>query len=119
MPTTTTRQEIVSLEERLREAELAPDPNFFQEHLDDGMVMVTNGEASSPKAHVVEAHQPGKGTKFNRVEMSDMQIIDHGASAVVTCKGTYEGPKGIQHLKFMRVWVKKAEGWRIVAGTVS
>lgn len=48
--------------------------------------------------------------------MSDMNIVDHGSTAVVTCTGTYEGAGGKHQLKFMRVWAKKPEGWRIVAG---
>ncbi len=57
--------------------------------------------------------------KFTRVQMSDMQIIDHGSAAVVICNGEYETPAATQKLKFMRAWVKKPEGWRIVSGTVS
>lgn len=114
-----TRQEILFLEDRLKDAELAHHPEFFETYLDDHMIMVSNGEASSPKQQIIKAHQPDQGTKFTRVVMTDMKIIDHGDSAVVTCKGTYEGPRGVQDLKFMRVWVRKPEGWRIVAGTIS
>jgi hypothetical protein len=32
--------------------------------------------------------------------MSDMKIVDHGAAAVVTCQGTYEGPQAGITLKF-------------------
>ncbi len=117
--TSNTRQEILDLEERLRAAELAHDPEFFETYLDDHMIMVSKGEASSPKQHIIKAHQPELGTKFTRVVMTDMKVIDHGDSAVVTCKGTYEGPRGVQDLKFMRVWVKKTDGWRIIAGTIS
>lgn len=45
------------------------------------------------KAKVVAAHRPGAGPKFTKVEMSDFKIVDHGDAAVVTCKGSYEGPQ--------------------------
>jgi hypothetical protein len=116
----TVQTEIAGLEERLRMAELGPDPKFFEEALADDVVLVSqDGQPFIANSRVVEAHQPGKGPKFTRVEMSDMKIVDHGTAAVVTCRGLYEGPKSSVTLKFMRAWVKKATDWQIVAGSVS
>lgn len=111
--------EIAALEERLRLAELAPDPKFFEEMLTDDAVLVSEGQAAFAKSKVVEAHQPGRGPKFTRVEMSDLKIVDHGSAAVVTCQGTYEGPESSVTLKFMRVWLNKDGRWQIVAGSIS
>lgn len=77
------------------------------------------GEPSFAKPKIVEAHQPGKGPKFNRVEMRDLKIVEHGPAAVVTCQGTYEGPQFKGTLNFMRVWLKHGNRWQIVAGSVS
>lgn len=116
MPSVT--EEIQALEEELRQAELGPDPRFFQTYLDDAMVFVAEGKVSQPKAKIVEAHTPGKGQKFTRVEMTEMNIVDHGNTAVVTCSGTYEGPAGTHALRYLRIWARKADGWRIVAGSM-
>jgi hypothetical protein len=114
------RSEIAALEERLRMAELGPDAKFFEEALADDVVLVSqDGQPSFAKSKVVEAHQPGKGPKFTRVEMSDMKIVDHGTAAVVTCQGLYESPQSSITLKFMRVWAKKNGSWQIVAGSIS
>jgi hypothetical protein len=110
-----TIDEIRQMEARLLEAELGPDPSFFEDALADDALL----DGQLAKSKVVEAHRPGQGPKFTRVEMSDMRILDHGVAAVVTCNGVYEGPKGVAKLRFMRVWVKKPKGWQIVAGTVS
>lgn len=110
-----TVDEIRALEERLRLAELGPDPAFFEAHLADDAIL--DGKRAKPM--VVAAHQPGGATKFTKVEMSDVEIIDHGTAAVVLCKGAFEGPKGPFSLKFMRIWVKNGDRWQIVAGTVS
>jgi hypothetical protein len=110
--------EITALEEQLRLAELGPDPDFFERALADQAVIVTNGQAELAKRQIVEAHRPGKGPKFTRVVMSDVDIIDHETAAVVTCKGTYESPQSTFTLKFMRVWARKSRGWQIVAGTI-
>jgi len=116
----TVQSEIAALEERLRLAELGPDPTFFEESLADNVVLVSpDGQASLAKTQIVEAHRPGKGPKFTRVEMSDVKVVDHGAAAVVTCRGAYEGPHMSATLKFMRVWLKKDGRWQIIAGSVS
>jgi ketosteroid isomerase-like protein len=116
----TVQSEITSLEERLRVAELGPDPQFFEEALADDAVFVSpDGATAFAKRKVVAAHQPGQGPKFTRVEMRDMKIIDHGTAAVVTCEGTFEGPRSTITLRFMRVWVKKHNRWQIIAGFVS
>jgi hypothetical protein len=108
-----TKQEIMDLENQLREAELGPDPEFFQRALADDAIL--DGQALKQK--VVDAHRPGKGPKFSKVVMSDFEIIDHGNAAVVLCKGYYEGPQWTGTLNFMRVWLKKGDRWQIVAGT--
>lgn len=110
-----TIDEILQLEKRLEQAELGPDPSFFEEVLADDAVL----DGRLLKSKVVEAHRPGKGPKFTRVTMTDMKVHDHGTAAVVTCRGTYEGPKVTATLTFMRVWVKKGERWQIVAGTTA
>jgi hypothetical protein len=115
-----TRVEIEQLEERLRQAELGPDPAFFEEVLADEVVLVDEqGRPALAKAKVVEAHRPGGPAKFTRVEMREREIVDHGAAAVVTCVGTFEGPRGSVTLRFMRVWLKRGGRWQIVAGSVS
>ena len=87
------QSEIAALEEHLRLAELGPDPKFFDEALADDLVLVAeDGQAFFAKSKVVEAHQPGKGPKFTRVEVSDMMILDHGMAAVVTCKELTKAP---------------------------
>jgi hypothetical protein len=116
----TMQTEIAALEERLRLAELGPDPKFFEEALADNAVLVSEeGQPSLAKSKVVEAHQTGKGPKFTRVEMKAMKIVDHGTAAVVTCQGTYGGPQFSATLKFMRVWLKKDNRWQIIAASIA
>ena len=115
-----TESEIRALEEQLRQAELGPDPEFFQQALADDVVLIgPDGQSSFGKAEVVAAHRPTGTAKFTRVEMSEMRIVDQGAAAVVTCKGAFEGPSGRHTLRFLRVWAKKDGRWQIVAGFVS
>src|SRR5689334_11390773 len=107
MTMSSVQEEISALEERLRLAELGPEPGFFEEALPDDAVLVSEGKTRIAKAQIVQAHQPGKGPKFTRVEMRGLKIVDHGVAAVVTCEGIYEHAEGSVALKFMRVWLKK------------
>lgn len=108
-------EKITALEQALRQAELKPDPAFFESVLADDALL----DGRRAKAQVVAAHQPGPEPKFTRVEMRDYEIIDHGNAAVVTCTGHYEGAQWSGSLKFMRVWLKRDGRWLIIAGTVS
>ena len=88
--------------------------------LADDAVFEPNGDPSFAKTDVVQAHRPGKGPKFARVEMTDLTIVEHGASAaVVTCKGTYEAPGGAFTLKFMGLWLRKSNRWQVVAASIN
>jgi hypothetical protein len=106
--------EILALEEELRQAELAPDPAFFERRLADDAVL----DGQLAKSKVVAAHQPDGSAKFTRVVMSDFRLVQHGPAVVVTCTGVYEGPNGSHTLEFMRVWLKQEAQWQIIAGSV-
>ncbi|HNB23215.1 MAG TPA: nuclear transport factor 2 family protein [Candidatus Melainabacteria bacterium] len=113
--------EIAELEEQLRQADLKPNQNFFQNHLDDQMVLMVDGDicSHSPKAYIVDKHHPAKAQRFDRVEITEMKILEQGDTAVVTGFANYEGPDGRFSMNFMRIWVKKEDGWKIVAGSMT
>jgi hypothetical protein len=120
MAMTQVHSEVTAMEERLRQAELGPDPHFFEEALADNAVLVfQDGQAGFWKSKIVEAHRPGKNPKVTEVEVSDSQIVDHGNTAVVTSRWTYENAQGRFTLKFMRVWLKKNERWQIIPGSIA
>lgn len=54
-----TQTEISALEESLRLAELGPDPQVFEDALNDAVVLVAQDGVRISKQHVVEAHGPG------------------------------------------------------------
>jgi len=115
-----TEAEIRDLEERLRQAELAPDPHFFEAALADDVILVgQDGTPAHAKARVVAAHRPGGGPKFTKVETRDLQIVDQGTAAVVTCTSIFEAPSGTFPLKMMRVWLKRDGRWQIIVASVA
>jgi len=116
---TKTKKEIAVLEERLRQAELGPDAETFEDLLADNLVLIDQtGTPALAKRKVVEAHRAGRGRKFTSVEVSDRQITEHGAVAVVTCTAAFKGPQWSGTLKLMRVWQRKNGRWQVVAGSI-
>ena len=116
---TKVKKEIAVLEERLRLAELGPDPETFEDLLAANVVLVDqSGTPALAKQKVVEAHRAGNGPKFTSVEVTDLQVTEHGSVAIVTCAAAFKGPQWSGTLKFMRVWQRKNGRWQIVAGSI-
>ena len=112
--------EIRALEDQLQQAELAHDHGFFERALADDAVLVSEaGDPFRAKTRVVQAHRPGEGRKFTRVDMNDIRMVNYGTAVVVTCRGTFQADGEPVTLKFMRVWFKTGDGWQIIAGSVS
>ena len=107
--------EVRELENQLREAELGPDPAFFDRVISDDALL----DGARAKPRVLAAHQPGRGPKFTKVEMSEFDFVDHGTAVVVTCKGTYESAQWSGNIRFMRVWLKRDGLWQIIAASTS
>jgi len=114
------RSEIAALEERLRLAELGPDPAFFQSTLSDDVVLTQNGNLVLTKQQVVDGHQPPRGgRKFIDVQTRHLRIAEHGQTAIVTCEGVFTTPdRNAVSLRVMRVWHRTADGWKIIAASI-
>jgi ketosteroid isomerase-like protein len=113
------QDEIAAIEERLRTAELRPDPDFFESVIADDAVLVSQDGVRLSRPSLIDAHRESSGANLTRVEMRDLTIVDHGDAAVVTCEGTFESPRGRSTQHFMRVWLKKDGRWQIVAASVA
>ena len=111
----TSIEEVKELENKMVESELGPDANFFETYIADNALL----DGQFLKQKVVDAHQPGKGSKFTSVEMSNFQFYDHGSTVVVTCTGKYISAAWSGTLNFVRVWHKQNNSWKIIAGTTA
>ena len=78
---TKTRKEIAVLEERLRQAELGPDPETFEDLLADNVVLVDqSGTPALAKQKVVEtAGRSSPARSTNRREFGDGARIRSGS----------------------------------------
>ena len=112
-------KEILAIEEQLRVAQLNADSASVEHLLDDRMLLLSDSKPFFAKARLMEMYAPASGRRFTSVEWKDVQIIHYGEAAVVICRGEYRTTQSLVRLGFMRLWLKRAGEWKLIAGTVS
>ena len=109
-------------ENALRRAQLEGDAAAIERLVDDALVFTGPDGRVYGKHDDVDAHRKG-WVRITRLEPSDERIQQFGDIAVVSVQmemaGTFQGtPFGGPH-RYTRVWCRRPDGWRIVAGHVS
>ncbi len=113
--------EIVALESELRAAMLAGDVAVLDRLVDDDLIFTMPTGAVVGKADDLDAHR-SRRMLLTRLHLVDQHILHFGGTAVVSAlmqlAGTFEGAPFGGPFRYTRVWVKRAESWRVVAGHV-
>ncbi len=106
----------------LRQAQLASDVAALDRLVDDALVFTGPDGAIYGKRDDLDAHRHGM-VRITRLEPSDERIQRFGSIAVVSVRmemaGTFRSATFAGPFRYTRVWCKRPEGWRVVAGHVS
>lgn len=90
--------------------------------VDDALVFTGPNGAVYGKEDDLDAHRRGL-IRITRLEPSEERIQRLGDITVVSVRmemtGTFEGAAFAGPFRYTRVWRKKVDGWRVVAGHVS
>ncbi len=113
------KAEIAELEERLRQADINADPAVIDEVFADGAVITGRDGRMFTKQDVINAHRPAGRQRVTRIDVSDVEIRDHGSFAVITGRMNLVDPGFPAALRFTRVWMKRGGRWQIVVAHVS
>jgi len=113
------KAEIAELEERLRQADIKADPAVIEEVFADGAAITGRDGRMFTKQDVINTHEPAGRQRVTCIDVSDVEIRDHGSFAVVTGRMDLVDPAFPAALRFTRVWMKRGGRWQIVAGHVS
>lgn len=114
-----TQAAIAELEEKLRQADFKADPLVIDQlFADDAAITGRDGKLFT-KQDVIKAHQPAGRQRVTRIDVSDLEIRDHGTSAVVTGRIDLVDPGFPAALRFTRIWMKHDGRWQIVAAHIS
>jgi len=111
----TDRDEVLRVDEELRQAFLQHDAAALDRLLaDDWKVIHVNGREQS-KAQFIDAIQSGRA-KFLSIELDQTEVRLYGDTAIVTARWTntieFKGERSTGRDRVTRVWVKRPEGWR-------
>jgi hypothetical protein len=113
----TVESEIRELEERVRQADVVTDPDFFDEVLVDGFTLTAQNGAIYTKEQVLAAHRPAGTRKFERFDTSDLRIHALENAAIVIVRADMAMPSMQLALLYTRFWLKLDGRWRIAAAT--
>lgn len=114
--------EILACEVQLRDAQLASDVEALDRILDDALVFTNFDGTLASKADDLSMHRSGR-IRITRMEPLERHILHLGNTSVVNSKmdaaAVLEGTPIEAVLRYTRVWHKRDNGWRLVAGHMS
>ena len=114
--------ELRAAEDALRRAQLAGDAATLDRLVDDALVFTGPDGLLYGKADDLQAHREG-WVKITRLEPAEERVVPLGDIAVVSVRmemaGSFKGAAFAGPFRYTRVWRRRPDGWRVVAGHVS
>jgi ketosteroid isomerase-like protein len=113
---------LIASERAIRAAQLAGDVDALDQLIDDELVFTGPDGNVHSKQDDLAAHRAGV-VRITRLDPSEEHIQELGDVAVVSVRmdmaGTVNGAAFAGPFRYTRVWVRRSDSWRIVAGHVS
>jgi ketosteroid isomerase-like protein len=114
--------EILACETELRNAQLTGDFAVLDRLLDDGLVFTSIDGTLASKSDDLSLHRSGR-LRITRMDPGDRRLLHLGATSVVSVRmnaeAVMDGVPVTATLRYTRVWHKRPDGWRLVAGHMS
>ena len=118
----TVDEEILAYEEQLRQAQLASDVTALDRLLDDELIFTSIDGSLASKSDDLALHGSGR-LRITRMIPLERRVLHLGDTSVVSVKmdasAIIDGSPISGILRYTRVWHKRADGWRVVAGHMS
>lgn len=114
---------IQQLEAELRAAQLSGDVNALDRLIDDALLFTGPDGSLATKADDLALHRSG-AVRFSTHEPSDFQWHAVTSDVVVVAlrtrlAGFFHGHSFADDYRYTRVWARRDDAWRVVAGHVS
>ena len=121
--TETVDNQIINIEERLRQAMLASNVSVLDELLAPEIIITNHLGQLLEKQDDLAAHESGL-IKINELKPSEQHIQIHGEVTSIAVRmqitGSYDGNPSNGDFRFTRVWAISSSGnWHIVAAHIS
>ena len=111
--------QILACEAELRNAQLTGDVAVLDRLLDDLLVFTNIDGTLSSKSDDLSLHRSGR-LRITRMDPSDRQLLHLGATSVVSVRmnadAVMDGVAVTATLRYTRIWHRRPDGWRLVAG---
>lgn len=116
------QEEIMVLENELRQAQLSSDATVLERLIDDALVFTAIDGSIASKQDDLDLHRSGH-FRISRMEPREWHVLPLPGLVVVNvlmdAQASIAGELKTGLLRYTRVWYRRQEGWRIVAGHVS
>jgi ketosteroid isomerase-like protein len=113
---------VTDCEEQLRHAQLNGDVEALERLLDDALVFTAVDGSVVGKRDDLALHRSGR-LRITKIEPSDLRVLDLGDVAVVSVRmnaeAVLDGVAARSPLRYTRIWNRRREGWRVIAGHMS
>ncbi len=114
--------QIEECENQLRRAQLSSDVGMLDRLLDDELMFTALDGSVVGKADDLALHRSGR-IRISKMEPVDFRVLHFEKIAVVNvemeAEAIVDGVRSSGRLRYTRVWVRRPESWRIVAGHMS
>ena len=114
--------EILACESALRQAQLTGDVAMLDRLLDDLLVFTGIDGSLASKADDLSLHRSGR-LRISRMDPTDRQLLHLGETSVVSVRmnaeAVMDGVPVAAALRYTRIWHRRPDGWRLVAGHMS
>jgi ketosteroid isomerase-like protein len=114
--------EILACEAELRRAQLTSDVAALDRLLDDLLVFTNIDGTLASKRDDLSLHRSGR-LRITRMDLTDRHLLHLGATSVVSvgmkAEAVMDGVPVTATLRYTRIWHKRPDGWRLVAGHMS
>jgi ketosteroid isomerase-like protein len=114
--------EILACEAELRQAQLTGDVAILDRLLDDVLVFTSFDGTLATKSDDLSLHRSGR-LRITRMDPADRRLLHLGATSVVSvlmqAEALVDGVAVAAAMRYTRVWHKRPDGWRLVAGHMS
>ena len=117
-----TDNEILACEEKLRKAQLTGDVALLDRLVDDTLMFASFDGTIVRKSDDLGFHRSGRN-KITKMDVIERDVLYLGDTAVVSvlmdAAVTMDGTPSATKMRYTRVWHKRENGWRLVAGHMS
>jgi len=111
-------QEIRSLIDQTKEANLKADASFFEKHYADDATIIHSDGSMSTKAQEIESFKSG-AVKYESLDIREVKVRAYGDTAIqnllTAVKANIHGKAVSSIVRDSRVWVKEDGIWKCVA----